>query len=340
MAITKAQAMHNSTRTRVASSPPAITPTRPAGGVTARTKLKTRAAAGDKPLSGVHEPIKPVHGHQAPGDKRLKHAAGPVRISPVRPPGPAGARVRPTGARRAALASGGALALAACAALVVGVPNAREALWPRTVAITYQDPPSASALRGQAQPGANRPAEASPRPRRTQSQPERPVQAGRSSADASPPPSIEPPRVVAGANPAPSGSGEAKPVQGSSQAALALPPAHMDRPSTAGPFRAVRDCSQCPEMVQLPGGAFAMGGREDPSEKPVHAVTVPPFAIGRFPVTLGEWRRCVAAQACDYDPGGEDASPVRNQGNRANRLCCDEAGEVVLVPCGDLSPES
>src|SRR3954454_6692655 len=28
------------------------------------------------------------------------------------------------------------------------------------------------------------------------------------------------------------------------------------------------------------------------------------------------------------------------QGNRANRLCCDEAGEVVLVPCGDLSPES
>src|SRR4051794_30730264 len=28
------------------------------------------------------------------------------------------------------------------------------------------------------------------------------------------------------------------------------------------------------------------------------------------------------------------------QGNRANRLCCDEAGEVVVVPCGDLSPEA
>ena len=26
------------------------------------------------------------------------------------------------------------------------------------------------------------------------------------------------------------------------------------------------------------------------------------------------------------------------QGNRANRLCCDEAGEVVVVPCGHLSP--
>jgi predicted P-loop ATPase len=28
------------------------------------------------------------------------------------------------------------------------------------------------------------------------------------------------------------------------------------------------------------------------------------------------------------------------QGNRANRLCCDEAGEVVVVPCGNLSPEA
>src|SRR3954467_13929188 len=31
------------------------------------------------------------------------------------------------------------------------------------------------------------------------------------------------------------------------------------------------------------------------------------------------------------------ASP---QGDRANRLCCNEAGEVVIVPCGDLSPEA
>ena len=29
-----------------------------------------------------------------------------------------------------------------------------------------------------------------------------------------------------------------------------------------------------------------------------------------------------------------------SQGNRANRLCCDEAGEVVVVPCGHLSPEA
>ena len=31
---------------------------------------------------------------------------------------------------------------------------------------------------------------------------------------------------------------------------------------------------------------------------------------------------------------------LSQQGNRANRLCCDEAGEVVVVPCGHLSPEA
>src|SRR3954468_5331602 len=34
------------------------------------------------------------------------------------------------------------------------------------------------------------------------------------------------------------------------------------------------------------------------------------------------------------------SSGVKLQGNRANRLCCDEAGEVVVVPCGHLSPEA
>src|SRR3954447_12620186 len=117
----KAQAMLDSIRTRVASNPPAITPVRPACGVAARARLKARAA-GDEPLSGVHEPVKLVRGDQMLGDKRLKHAASPVRISPV-PPEPAVARARQTGARRAVIASGGALALAAFAALVARRPE-------------------------------------------------------------------------------------------------------------------------------------------------------------------------------------------------------------------------
>src|ERR1700726_4779140 len=33
-----------------------------------------------------------------------------------------------------------------------------------------------------------------------------------------------------------------------------------------------------PEMVDLPGGTFAMGNNDDPAEKPAHKVTVKPFS--------------------------------------------------------------
>jgi formylglycine-generating enzyme required for sulfatase activity len=31
-----------------------------------------------------------------------------------------------------------------------------------------------------------------------------------------------------------------------------------------------------------------------------------------YPVTVREWKACTAAQACNYQAGGEDESPVRN----------------------------
>jgi sulfatase modifying factor 1 len=49
-------------------------------------------------------------------------------------------------------------------------------------------------------------------------------------------------------------------------------------------------------MIVLPGGAFRMGSdRFYPEERPVHEVTVAPFAIDRHPVTVGEFRRFVKA---------------------------------------------
>jgi formylglycine-generating enzyme required for sulfatase activity len=65
-------------------------------------------------------------------------------------------------------------------------------------------------------------------------------------------------------------------------------------------------------MVNLPGGTFMMGSNGDPSEKPVHQVTVAPFAIGRFPVTNGEWRLCFKAHGCTWAAVGDDDEPVRN----------------------------
>jgi len=47
-----------------------------------------------------------------------------------------------------------------------------------------------------------------------------------------------------------------------------------------------------PEMLTLPGGEFMMGDeRGDDDEKPVHPVRLDAFAIGRTPLTWGEYRR-------------------------------------------------
>jgi formylglycine-generating enzyme required for sulfatase activity len=68
-------------------------------------------------------------------------------------------------------------------------------------------------------------------------------------------------------------------------------------------------------MVSLPGGSFLMGSDEDPSEKPVHRVTVKPFSIAKYPVTVREWKACVAAGACaEIAAGiaGDDQAPMTN----------------------------
>jgi len=67
-----------------------------------------------------------------------------------------------------------------------------------------------------------------------------------------------------------------------------------------------------PEMMSIPGGTFAMGSDDDPSEKPIHRVTIKPFAISKFPITVREWNACVAAKSCTYVPTGKDDGPVAN----------------------------
>lgn len=66
-----------------------------------------------------------------------------------------------------------------------------------------------------------------------------------------------------------------------------------------------------PEMVLINGGSFMMGSNEDPSERPVHRVAVRAFLIGKYPVTVGQWRACVAANAC-LDVVGYDDAPASN----------------------------
>jgi formylglycine-generating enzyme required for sulfatase activity len=68
-----------------------------------------------------------------------------------------------------------------------------------------------------------------------------------------------------------------------------------------------------PEMVVLPGGKFAMGspkdeaGREE-NEGPLHDVSVRSFALGKYPVTRGEFARF--AVATGYKTDAEKDTPV------------------------------
>jgi formylglycine-generating enzyme required for sulfatase activity len=67
-----------------------------------------------------------------------------------------------------------------------------------------------------------------------------------------------------------------------------------------------------PEMSALPGGSFPMGSNDEISEKPVHHVSVKPFAIGKFPVSVREWNECAAAKRCAVVATGKDDAPAAN----------------------------
>jgi len=60
----------------------------------------------------------------------------------------------------------------------------------------------------------------------------------------------------------------------------------------------LKDGSEGPEMVIIPAGMFRMGditGNGFDDEQPVHEVSVKSFAMGRYPVTVGEFLRFVKA---------------------------------------------
>jgi len=132
----------------------------------------------------------------------------------------------------------------------------------------------------------------------TAPQPQPPVPPPAASKPPAAAPSQAPQTVPASPQPAPQ------------QTATVKPPANPVPPAASA--NSFRDCERCPEMIDLSGGHFTMGSNDDPSERPPHEVTVAPFALGRYPVTIGEWRHCVAEKACGYAPSGDDNLPVHN----------------------------
>jgi formylglycine-generating enzyme required for sulfatase activity/class 3 adenylate cyclase len=95
--------------------------------------------------------------------------------------------------------------------------------------------------------------------------------------------------------------------------ALVPAPTQMPKASSAPtPAVAPITANLSPDMVSIPGGTFAMGSDDDLSEKPMHRVTIKPFAISKFPITVREWKTCIAAKSCTYVATGEDDAPVAN----------------------------
>lgn len=81
-------------------------------------------------------------------------------------------------------------------------------------------------------------------------------------------------------------------------------------PATSAPqlAAAIRE----PEMKAIRGGSFMMGSNDDATERPPHQVTVKPFSISQYPISVREWNECAAAKACAFVASGKDDAPVTN----------------------------
>jgi formylglycine-generating enzyme required for sulfatase activity/class 3 adenylate cyclase len=123
-----------------------------------------------------------------------------------------------------------------------------------------------------------------------------------------PPPAVTP---NASSSPSPAiKSTETQPSFAPSEAPGTPQTAQQRRPGASGTqmLSTVRE----PEMKTVRGGSFTMGSNDDLTEKPTHQVTVKPFAIGQYPVSVREWNDCATAKVCAFMGTGKDDAPITN----------------------------
>jgi formylglycine-generating enzyme required for sulfatase activity len=114
------------------------------------------------------------------------------------------------------------------------------------------------------------------------------------SAAPSPPTAAAPP--AAAAPPTPSLADAHRRGSESRVAAAGSLPAPTAAPSDRATFK---DCVECPTMVQIAAGSFVMGQASgDPTAAPARTVSIRRFALAQRPVTMAEWKACVAAGGC------------------------------------------
>lgn len=69
----------------------------------------------------------------------------------------------------------------------------------------------------------------------------------------------------------------------------------------------LKDCDQCPGLVEIPGGSFEMGANDgDADAKPVHRVNVSGFLLGQTEVTYGQWKALMGPSSRSTSHCGDD----------------------------------
>lgn len=250
-------------------------------GVNIAARLENLAEPGSVYISGgVYEQIKNklVCGYQSLGDQKVKNITDPVSVYRVLPD-PASVNKARQMRRLVWL-----LAVIVLALVIAGGAGSYFYIrQPALVAVQSPQPVAVPSTPAPTPPSA---------PAAPESVARKPAPATATPAPAAPP--AEPPHAMPQPTPAP-------PPPPEPQVEAAAPP----RPPQAARFKE-------PEMVSLPGGVFAMGSNDDLSERPVHRVAIKAFAISKFPISVREWKQCVAAKACAYVPSGEDDAPAAN----------------------------
>jgi formylglycine-generating enzyme required for sulfatase activity/class 3 adenylate cyclase len=255
-------------------------------GVNIATRLEGIAQPGEVYISGgIYEQIKHklVCGYESLGDRHVKNITDPVRVYRVL--SDPNALLQNRKRREGVLVS---LLILALLLLAGGV------LW-YTFSPTGKLPSLVSA------------------PVSPQAEVQKAPDAKRPAPPAQPAPTVAPTQQQAAPQPEPSPAPKPAPSPAPQQAAP-LPPPASPSPATpaAQPTTPAAASIREPEMVTLRGGSFAMGSNEDVSEKPVRQVTVKPFAMGKFPVSVREWNACAAAKACGFTATGKEDAPVAN----------------------------
>jgi formylglycine-generating enzyme required for sulfatase activity/class 3 adenylate cyclase len=247
-------------------------------GVNIATRLEGIAYPGQVYISGgIYEQIKHklVCGYEALGDRKVKNITDPVRVYRVLsdPSALQGNRKRREGVL---------IALLSLTLIII----AGGALWYMLV-----------------------------QPRKLVSQASAPVASPAEAPWALPPvarsPPPPPPPAQTAAPTQQQTAVQPEPSTASKLAAL-LPPSASPVTPAGQPTTPAAASIREPEMISLRGGSFAMGSNEDVSEKPVRQVTVKPFAMGKFPVSVREWNTCAAAKACGFTASGKEDAPVAN----------------------------